>query len=78
LNETVLIIFSISRRLENFAAHLANLAAHPLRITGLEASKGKKANGLDRTSELLLTTAGPNYVNILILIKWGIFTIALF
>jgi hypothetical protein len=34
LNETILIIFSISRRLENFAAHLANLAAHPLRITG--------------------------------------------
>jgi hypothetical protein len=37
LNETILIIFSISQRLESFAARLENLAAHPLRITGLEA-----------------------------------------
>jgi hypothetical protein len=36
LNKTILIIFSILQRLESFAAHLANLAAHPLRITGLE------------------------------------------
>jgi hypothetical protein len=36
LNETILIIFSISRRLENFVPHLANLTAHPLRITGLD------------------------------------------
>jgi hypothetical protein len=28
LNETILNIFSISQPLENFAAHLANLAAH--------------------------------------------------
>jgi hypothetical protein len=33
LNETILIIFSISKHLESFAAHLANLAAHQLRIT---------------------------------------------
>jgi hypothetical protein len=36
LNETILIIFSTSKRLESLAAHLANLAAHPLRITDLD------------------------------------------
>jgi hypothetical protein len=34
-NKIILIIFSISQRLESFAAHLANLAAHLLRITDL-------------------------------------------
>jgi hypothetical protein len=35
LNKTILIIFSILQRVENFTARLANLAAHPLRITVL-------------------------------------------
>jgi hypothetical protein len=70
LNETILIIFSISQLLESFAARLVNLAAHPLRITDVDEYTFS-ASSLARTNFPSEITA--HFFSVSVFVKVSIF-----